>query len=76
MAGVFVVSYKDQNGKSVEVLTVPVRPADQRETKAGNSTVTFVYGKQRLYFEGKLAYVQLTGGHYIEKESAAIPRIG
>lgn len=76
MKGAFVVSYKDQNGKSVELLTVPVRPVEQRESKPGNSTVTFVYGKQRLYFEGKLAYIQLTGGHYIEKEAASIPRIG
>jgi|LSQX01.1.fsa_nt_gb hypothetical protein len=76
MAGKFVVSFVNANGKAVELMTVPVRPAEKREAKPGNSTVTFAYGKQRLYFEGKLAYVQLTGGHYIEKESAAIPRIG
>lgn len=76
MAGKFVVSYVDTNGKAVELMTVPVRPAEQRVEKAGNTTVTFAYEKKRLYFEGKLAYVQLTGGHYLEKESAAIPRIG
>ncbi len=76
MAGKFVVTYVPEKGNPVEVLAVPVRPAEQREAKPANSTVTFAYGKQKLYFENKLAYVQLTGGHYIEKESAAIPRIG